>query len=98
SASSYSRTIGCVDHAPARARVRARGRPPGAPARSASVTSTAAAALVLAVDGGNSKTDVALLDASGRLLSVARGQGSSPYELGTEGCVAVLEGLLERVL
>lgn len=51
---------------------------------------------VLAVDGGNSKTDVALLDATGRLLALVRGRGSSPHELGIDGCAEVLGSLLER--
>jgi N-acetylglucosamine kinase-like BadF-type ATPase len=51
---------------------------------------------VLAVDGGNSKTDVALLDAGGGLLSVVRGAGSSPQHLGIDGCLAVLQPLIER--
>jgi N-acetylglucosamine kinase-like BadF-type ATPase len=55
-------------------------------------------ALVLAVDGGNVKTDLALLDASGALLSVVRGGGSSTHYLGIEGCVALLESLLETAL
>jgi len=55
-------------------------------------------ALVLAVDGGNFKTDLALLDASGVLLSHVRGGGSNPHNLGVEGCVEVLEGLLETAI
>jgi N-acetylglucosamine kinase-like BadF-type ATPase len=55
-------------------------------------------ALVLAVDGGNFKTDLALLDASGGLLSLVRGRGSSPHNLGLEGCVEVLEDLLESAI
>ena len=55
-------------------------------------------ALVLAVDGGNFKTDLALLDASGVLLSLVRGGGSNPHSLGVEGCVEVLEELLERAI
>jgi N-acetylglucosamine kinase-like BadF-type ATPase len=54
--------------------------------------------LVLAVDGGNFKTDLALLDWSGRLLSLVRGGGSSAHELGVEGCVDLLESLLERAI
>jgi N-acetylglucosamine kinase-like BadF-type ATPase len=53
---------------------------------------------VLAVDGGNFKTDLALLDASGGLLSLVRGGGSSPHALGVEGCVEVLEDLLESAI
>jgi N-acetylglucosamine kinase-like BadF-type ATPase len=49
---------------------------------------------VLAVDGGNFKTDLALLEASGRLLALVRGGGSSAHSLGVEGCVEVLERLL----
>ena len=52
--------------------------------------------LVLAVDGGGVKTDLALLDGSGRLLSFVRGGGSQPHYLGVEGCVEVIEGLLAR--
>jgi N-acetylglucosamine kinase-like BadF-type ATPase len=54
--------------------------------------------LVLAVDGGNAKTDLALLDASGALLSLVRGAGSSTHGLGIEGAVEVLEGLLEAAV
>ena len=54
--------------------------------------------LVLAVDGGGMKTDLALLDSSGRLLSLVRGGGSSPHYLGVEGCVELLERLLERAV
>jgi N-acetylglucosamine kinase-like BadF-type ATPase len=52
----------------------------------------------LAVDGGNFKTDLALLNASGGLLSLVRGGGSNPHSLGVEGCVDVLEDLLERAM
>ncbi len=54
--------------------------------------------VVLAVDGGNFKTDLALLDSSGRLLSLARGGGSSIHYLGLDGCVEVLESLLETAI
>jgi N-acetylglucosamine kinase-like BadF-type ATPase len=59
---------------------------------------TAGANLVLAVDGGNAKTDLALLDSSGRLLSLVRGGGSSPHRLGLEGSIAVLQSLLDRAV
>ncbi len=49
---------------------------------------------VLAVDGGNSKTDLALVGADGALLALVRGTLSSPQHLGVEGCLAVLERLL----
>jgi N-acetylglucosamine kinase-like BadF-type ATPase len=51
--------------------------------------------LVVAVDGGGVKTDLALLDASGELLSLVRGGSSQAHYLGVEGTVEVLEGLLE---
>jgi N-acetylglucosamine kinase-like BadF-type ATPase len=50
--------------------------------------------LVLAVDGGNFKTDLALVRASGETLALVRGPQSSPHHLGVEGCVHVLEDLL----
>ncbi len=49
---------------------------------------------VLAVDGGNSKTDVALLAADGRVLGTARGGGFVPQQVGTEAAVAVLVPLV----
>ena len=42
--------------------------------------------IVLAVDGGNSKTDLALVDADGTLIAHARGPLSSPHHLGLDGC------------
>jgi N-acetylglucosamine kinase-like BadF-type ATPase len=55
-------------------------------------------AAVLAVDGGNSKTDVALVEADGSVLSLVRGPLSSPQHLGVEGAVGVVEGLLAEAL
>ena len=52
--------------------------------------------VVLAVDGGNSKTDLALVGADGALLGFARGPQSSPHHLGEDGCLRVLAGLLEE--
>lgn len=49
---------------------------------------------VLAVDGGNSKTDLALLDADGAVLATARGGTSSTHRLGLEGSVEVLVDLV----
>jgi len=49
----------------------------------------------LAVDGGNSKTDLALVRADGEVLSVVRGSRSTPHRLGLNGSVDVLQGLLE---
>jgi N-acetylglucosamine kinase-like BadF-type ATPase len=54
--------------------------------------------IVLAVDGGNSKTDIALVAADGRALAFVRGPQSSPQHLGVDGCMEVLEHLLEEAL
>jgi len=51
----------------------------------------------IAVDGGNSKTDVALVREDGEVVASARGDGSSPYHLGVDGALAVIGGLIERV-
>jgi N-acetylglucosamine kinase-like BadF-type ATPase len=49
---------------------------------------------VLAVDGGNSKTDLALVSGDGSLLALVRGPQSSPQHLGVGGSLDVLERLL----
>jgi N-acetylglucosamine kinase-like BadF-type ATPase len=55
-------------------------------------------AAVLAVDGGNSKTDLALVAADGSLLSLVRGPLSSPQHLGVDGCLDVLDALLTEAI
>jgi N-acetylglucosamine kinase-like BadF-type ATPase len=52
--------------------------------------------VILAVDGGNSKTDLALVGADGSLLAHARGPLSSPHHLGLDGCLDVLQELVDR--
>jgi len=52
--------------------------------------------LVLAVDGGNSKTDLALVRADGSLVAFVRGPLSSPHRLGVDGCLSVLTRLLDE--
>ena len=54
--------------------------------------------IVLAVDGGNSKTDLALVRSDGGVLALVRGPQSSPHYLGVEGCLRVVEDLLEEAL
>ena len=49
---------------------------------------------VLGVDGGNSKTDVVIVDESGRLLARVRGAGCSPDALGVVGALDVLRPLI----
>jgi N-acetylglucosamine kinase-like BadF-type ATPase len=53
--------------------------------------------VILAVDGGNSKTDVALLAEDGSVLAYVRGPLTSPHHLGLEGCVATLQSLIDQV-
>jgi N-acetylglucosamine kinase-like BadF-type ATPase len=50
--------------------------------------------LVVAVDGGNFKTDLAVARASGEVLAFVRGPQSSPYYLGADGCLDVVDELL----
>jgi N-acetylglucosamine kinase-like BadF-type ATPase len=52
------------------------------------------AAAVLAVDGGNSKTEVALVDAAGGVLGAARGPGASHHHLGVPAAMEALEELV----
>ncbi|HEX8132791.1 MAG TPA: ATPase, partial [Actinomycetes bacterium] len=53
-----------------------------------------ARAAILAVDGGNSKTDVALVGGDGEVLGAVRGPGASHHRFGTEGATAALEALI----
>jgi N-acetylglucosamine kinase-like BadF-type ATPase len=53
-------------------------------------------AIVFAVDGGNSKTDLALVRDDGSVLSLVRGPLSSPHHIGLDGSLAVLGELWER--
>ena len=49
----------------------------------------------IAVDGGNSKTDLALVREDGELLALERGGGSSPHLLGLRGALSVIQGLVD---
>jgi len=51
--------------------------------------------LVLAVDGGNSKTDLALVRGDGALLAHVRGPLSSPHHLGLDACIELLQRMLD---
>jgi N-acetylglucosamine kinase-like BadF-type ATPase len=53
-------------------------------------------AAVLAVDGGNSKTDVALVDADGRLLAFVRGPTTSHQAVGLERGMDRLRSLVTQ--
>jgi N-acetylglucosamine kinase-like BadF-type ATPase len=50
--------------------------------------------VILAVDGGNSKTDVALVDDDGRLLAAVRGPTASHQQVGMDAGMEVLAGLV----
>ena len=67
-----------------------------APDRTSPAARRAGAGLVLAIDGGNSKTDVALASTDGALVAFVRGPLSSPQHLGLDGCLSVLTGLLDE--
>jgi N-acetylglucosamine kinase-like BadF-type ATPase len=53
--------------------------------------------LALAVDGGNSKTDVALVREDGALLGLVRGGGSSPHHLGPPAALDLIGGLIAEL-
>jgi N-acetylglucosamine kinase-like BadF-type ATPase len=53
-------------------------------------------AAVLAIDGGNSKTDVCLISAKGQLLGYARGAGSNHQLVGLDAAFSVLAGLVSE--
>ncbi len=52
--------------------------------------------VVLAADGGNSKTDLALVREDGEVLALVRGGGSSPHHLGIDRAFDVLDELFTR--
>ena len=56
------------------------------------------APLVLAIDGGNSKTDLALVRGDGELLALVRGGVSSPHHIGLDGALQVIDDLLLEAL
>ncbi len=59
------------------------------------MTSTGSRLAVLAVDGGNSKADLALVGADGRLLAAARGPSISHQAVGLDAGMANLAALAE---
>jgi N-acetylglucosamine kinase-like BadF-type ATPase len=54
--------------------------------------------LVIAVDGGGSKTDVALVRGNGQALALVRGPSSHAHHVGVEGSLDVIAGLLDEAL
>jgi len=53
---------------------------------------------VIAVDGGGSKTDVALVGSDGEALVLIRGPTSHAHHVGVDGSLDVVEGLLDQAL
>ena len=54
---------------------------------------------VLAIDGGNSKTDLLLVDAAtGDVVGSARGPGFQPHLVGPDGALRALEPVVRRLL
>lgn len=54
--------------------------------------------LFVGVDGGNSKTDVAVATRSGQVVAIQRGPGSSPDKLGFPKSAAVVVDTIEKAL
>jgi N-acetylglucosamine kinase-like BadF-type ATPase len=52
----------------------------------------------VAIDGGNSKTHVAVGSTDGRLRGFVRGPGSSPHLIGVPGAVALLDSLVRQAV
>ena len=51
---------------------------------------------MLAIDGGNSKTDVALVASDGTLLAAARGPGINSHQTGVEAVMLVLDAVVKQ--
>jgi N-acetylglucosamine kinase-like BadF-type ATPase len=53
--------------------------------------------VVVAVDGGGSKTDAVALTMDGCVVGRANGPGSSPHFIGVDGAIALIDGLVREV-
>jgi N-acetylglucosamine kinase-like BadF-type ATPase len=51
---------------------------------------------VLAIDGGNSKTDVALVASDGTLLATARGPGINAHQVGVDQTTLILDAVVKQ--
>ncbi|WP_431280034.1 N-acetylglucosamine kinase [Leifsonia poae] len=54
--------------------------------------------IVIAVDGGGSKTDAVAIDLDGTLIASARGTTSSPHIIGMPRAVELIDGLIDELL
>lgn len=68
------------------------------PAGTGTATGSSTGRVLVAVDGGGSKTDVVALGLDGAVLATARGVGSCPQVVGVGPAVAVVDGLVREVL
>ncbi|WP_245561860.1 N-acetylglucosamine kinase [Agromyces italicus] len=68
---------------------------PGIPGTRAQVSS--ASPVVVAVDGGGSKTDAVALTLDGELVAYARASGASPHFEGLDASVALVDGIVREV-
>ena len=57
---------------------------------------TALKPAVLAIDGGNSKTDAAVVASDGTLLATARGPGTNSHEIGVEQTMLILDAVVKQ--
>ncbi|MGH3152735.1 MAG: N-acetylglucosamine kinase [Streptosporangiaceae bacterium] len=57
---------------------------------------TALKPAVLAIDGGNSKTYVAVVPSDGTLLATARGPGTNSHEIGAEQAMLILDAVVKQ--
>ncbi len=57
---------------------------------------TALKPAVLAIDGGNSKTDVAVVASDGTLLASARGPGINAHDVGVDQTVLILDAVVKQ--
>jgi N-acetylglucosamine kinase-like BadF-type ATPase len=57
---------------------------------------TALKPAVLAIDGGNSKTDVAVVASDGTLLATARGPGTNSHEIGVEQTMLIVDAVVKQ--
>lgn len=54
--------------------------------------------IVIAVDGGGSKTDAVAIDLDGRILATTRGTGSNPQTIGVPAAVRIVDSLVNELL
>src|SRR5207248_123054 len=71
-------------------------RPPARGERAIPVLGMRSSPAVLAIDGGNSKTDVALVADDGSVLASARGPGINAHEVGVDQTTLILDAVVKQ--